>query len=141
MKSKKNIIDRVMLRIEKRKGNVFMLKDFKDLIKEYDYDQVLRALRQLVKKRVLIRIGHGIYAKTRIFGNGVVLPNATIGDLAEEALQKLGVKTDKSTYWYEYNSGMSDQIPTGRVIAVDRRVRRKIGYNGYEIYYERIKKR
>ncbi len=141
MKSRKSIIDRVMLRIKKRKGNVFILKDFKDLIKEYDYDQVLRALRQLVNKRMLIRIGHGIYAKTRVFDNGVVLPNATIGNLAEEALQKLGVKTDKSSCWYEYNSGLSDQIPTGRVIAVDRRVRRKIGYNGYEIYYERIKKR
>lgn len=76
---------------------------------------------------------------TAVFLSIVQLPQSF--PLAEEALQKLGVKTDKSTYWYEYNSGMSDQIPTGRVIAVDRRVRRKIGYNGYEIYYERIKKR
>ena len=139
MKPKKNIIDRVMLRIKKRKGNVFILKDFKDLIKEYDYDQVLRALRQLIKTGMLIRIGHGIYAKTRMFDNGVILPNATLGILAEEALQKLGVKTDKSTCWYEYNSGASDQMPTGRVIAVDRRVRRKIGYNGFEVFFERMK--
>lgn len=86
----------------------------------------------------LTKIGHGLYAKTRTFSNGAILPNAPIGELAEEALHKLGIKTDKSSYWKEYNAGLSTQMPTGRVIAVNRRVRRKISFNGYDVRYERL---
>lgn len=138
MKAKRTLLERILLRIKKSKDNSFILRDFNDLVKEYDYDQVLRVLRILVRKGTLIKIGRGIYAKTRIFSNGFVAPNATIGDLAEEALQKLGVKTDKSTYWREYNADLSTQIPTGRVIAVNKRVRRNIGYNGFDISFEQI---
>ena len=133
------VLDKVFLRIRRSKDNVFVLKDFDDLIVEYDYDQVLRALRMLVKDGTLVKIGRGIYAKTRTFSNGVVAPNAPLGNLAEEALQKLGIKTDKSSYWYAYNAGLSTQIPTGRVIAVNKRVRRKIEYNGFGVSFEKIK--
>ncbi len=138
MKAKRTLLERILLRIKKSKDNSFILKDFNDLVKEYDYDQVLRVLRILVKNGTLIKIGRGIYAKTRTFSNGFVAPNATIGDLAEEALQKLGVKTDKSTYWREYNADLSTQIPTGRVIAVNKRVRRNISYNGFDVSFEQI---
>lgn len=139
MKNKKTLLDKITLRVKRRKDNVFVLKDFDDLVAEYDYDQVLRALRTLVKSGTLVKIGRGIYAKTRTFSNGVVAPNAPIGNLAEEALQKLGIKTDKSFYWYAYNAGLSTQMPTGRVIAVNKRVRRKIGYNGFCVSFEKLK--
>ncbi|MBR6838694.1 MAG: hypothetical protein IKM94_03960 [Alphaproteobacteria bacterium] len=139
MKNKKTLLDKTASRIKRRKDNVFILRDFDDLVAEYDYDQMLRALRMLVKDGTLVKIGYGIYAKTRTFNNGVVLPNAPIGDLAEEALQKLGIKTDKSSYWYEYNAGLSTQMPTGRVIAVNKRVRRHIEYNGFDIFFEKLK--
>lgn len=138
MKSKRTLLERISLRIKKSKDNSFILRDFNDFTEQYDYDQVLRALRILVKNGTLIKIGHGIYAKTRTFNNGFVVPNASIGDLAEEALQKLGVKTDKSAYWRTYNAGLSTQMPTGRVIAVNRRVRRKIGFNGFDVSYEKL---
>lgn len=76
----------------------------------------MRALRTLVKEGLLIKIGQGIYAKTKIFSNGMVALCANIGDLACEALKKLGIKTDKSQYWKDYNNGISTQIPTGRVM-------------------------
>ncbi len=139
MKNKKTLLDKSASRIKRRKDNVFILRDFDDLVAEYDYDQMLRALRMLVKDGTLVKIGYGIYAKTRTFNNGVVLPNAPIGDLAEEALQKLGIKTDKSSYWHEYNAGLSTQMPTGRVIAVNKRVRRHIEYNGFDIFFEKLK--
>ena len=139
MKNKKTLLDKITLRVKRRKDNVFVLRDFDDLVAGYDYDQVLRALRMLVKDGTLVKIGRGIYAKTRTFSNGVVAPNAPIGNLAEEALQKLGIKTDKSSYWYAYNAGLSTQIPTGRVIAVNKRVRRKIEYNGFGVSFEKIK--
>ena len=85
MKKKKSLLDKITLRIKRRKDNVFILRNFDDLVAEYDYDQVLRALRMLVKDGTLVKIGYGIYAKTRTFSNGCVLPNAPIGELAEEA--------------------------------------------------------
>ena len=97
MKAKRTLLERILLRIKKSKANSFILKDFNDLVKEYDYDQVLRVLRILVKNGTLIKIGRGIYAKTRTFSNGFVAPNATIGDLAEEALQKLLQKYGKKS--------------------------------------------
>jgi len=43
------------------------------------------------------------------------------------------------TRWDEaYNSGKSTQVPTGRVIGVRGRVRRKISYNGFPLKYERV---
>lgn len=138
MKAKKTLLERITLRIKKSKDNSFILSDFNDFKSEYDYDQVLRVLRILVKKGTLIKIGRGIYAKTRTFNNGLVAPNGAIGDLATEALQKLGVKTDKSTYWREYNANLSTQVPTGRVIAVNKRVRRNIGFNGFNVSFEQI---
>ena len=138
MKSKRTLLERISLRIKKSKDNSFILRDFNDFTEQYDYDQVLRALRILVKNGTLIKIGRGIYTKTRTFNNGFVAPNDTIGNLAEEALQKFGVKTDKSTYWQEYNAGLSTQIPTGRVIAVNKRIRRNIGFNGFNVSFEQI---
>ena len=141
MNAKKSLLNKLRSRIKKSKDNVFILNDFGDLFIEYSYNHILRTLRTLVNERVLVKIGHGIYAKTRTFSNGVITPIAPIGDLAEEALQKLGIKTDKSSYWHEYNAGLSTQMPTGRVIAVNRRVCRKISYNGYDVYYERLAKK
>lgn len=141
MKKKKSLLYKSTLRIKRRKDNVFILRDFDDLVAEYDYDQVLRALRMLVKYGTLVKIGYGIYAKTRTFSNGLIAPNAPIGDLAEEALQKLGIKTDKSSYWHEYNAGLSTQIPTGRVIAVNKRARRHIEYNGFDVFFEKLKRK
>jgi hypothetical protein len=36
-----------------------------------------------------------------------------------------------------YNAGQTTQVPTGRVVAVNRRVRRKIGYEGVSLAFER----
>ena len=136
MKANNTLLGKIKLRVKKRKDLTFVLNDFRDFIEKYDYDQVLRALRTLVKEKILIKIGQGIYAKTKVFSNGMVTLCANISVLAEEALKKLGVKTSKSQYWNDYNSGKSTQVPTGRVIVVNKRVRRKISYNGYEIEFE-----
>lgn len=136
MKNSKTLLEKIKLRIKKSTDRVFILNDFGDFIEQYDYNKVLRALRTLVKDGLLIKIGKGIYAKNKAFSNGMIALCANIGDLACEALEKLGVKTDKSQYWKDYNNGISTQIPTGIVIAVSKRVRRKISYNGYEVVFE-----
>lgn len=138
MKTSETLLGKIKLRVKKRKDRAFVLNDFRDFIERYDYDQVLRALRILVKEKVLIKIGQGIYAKTKVFSNGMVTLCSGLSELAEEALKKLGVKTSKSKYWVDYNTDKTTQVPTGRVIAVNKRVRRKISYNGYEIEFERL---
>lgn len=136
MKTAETLLGKIKLRVKKRKDRTFVLNDFRDFIERYDYDQVLRALRVLVKEKIFIKIGRGIYAKTKVFSNGTVTLCSDLSELAEEALKKLGVKTSKSKYWVDYNTGRTTQVPTGRVIAVNKRVRRKISYNGYEIEFE-----
>jgi len=37
----------------------------------------------------------------------------------------------------DYNAGRTTQVPTGRVVGVRQRVRRKIGYNGFTLSFER----
>lgn len=136
MKTAETLLGKIKLRVKKRKDCAFVLNDFRDFIERYDYDQVLRALRILVKKKVLIKIGQGIYVKTKMFSNGTVGPCSGLSELAEEALKKIGIKTSKSKYLNDYNTDKTTQVPTGRVIAVNKRVRRKISYNGYEIEFE-----
>lgn len=130
---------KIALRIKKSKAKVFIPSDFADLS---GYDQVLRVLRNMVRSNQLIKIGQGIYAKTKTYSDGEILPAAFIGDLAREALEKYGVKTDVSSWTKAYNAGITTQVPTGRVIAVNKRVRRKIiSPNGNIIIYEMMTKR
>lgn len=125
---------KIIRRIRRSKASVFVRQDFRDL---GGYDQVGRALRQLVAKRILLNLGYGIYARTiksSISGN--TIPEKPLPELAQEALTKLGVQTLSSKAEQSYNEGRSTQVPTGRVIGVRGRVSRKIGYNGKFISFE-----
>jgi hypothetical protein len=37
-----------------------------------------------------------------------------------------------------YNAGKTTQVPTGRVVGVRGRVRRRVGYNGVSLKFERV---
>jgi hypothetical protein len=58
---------------------------------------------------------------------------------AREALSRLGKKTEESSFSKAYSSGRSTQVPTGRTIAVKGRVRRRIGYDGKYVSFERTR--
>lgn len=135
---KRTLIDSIRLKIKKSKKNTFLLNDFDLLIEKYDYDQVLRGLRNLVKEGMLIKISKGVYAKTKVLSDGSILLSKNITELAAEALNNLGIKTALSSYSIQYSKGNTNQLPTGRVIAVNKRVRRKIGYNGNYIKFEQM---
>jgi hypothetical protein len=55
----------------------------------------------------------------------------------KEALRRVGVETFPSRLEQAHNAGRTTQVPTGRVVAVNRRVRRKIGYGGVSLSFER----
>lgn len=135
MPLKGTLESRIAYRIKRSAAAVFVRDDFKDI---GGYDQVGRVLRGLVKKKILISLGYGIYARTKkssITGN--IIPEKSLPELSAEALTKLGVKVVPASAERAYTSGLSTQVPTGRVIGVQGRVSRKISYNGKSITFER----
>src|SRR6516225_6931134 len=109
---------RLIKRVDRKRGDVFVRADFEDL---GGYDQVGRALRQLVRDRRLVKIGQGLYARARpSMTSGEPVPVGGLGTL-KEALRRVGVETLPSRLERDYNAGRTTQVPTGRVIGVTRR--------------------
>jgi hypothetical protein len=126
---------RLKERIARKKGDVFLRADFADL---GGYDQVGRGLRRLIARGELTKIGQGIYARASISPfDGRVIPVKSLYELTQEAFARLGIRTLPTRFERAYNAGRTTQVPAGRVIGVDRRVRRKIGYGGASIGFER----
>lgn len=132
----KSLERRIAERVRRKRADVFLRKDFADL---GNYDQVGRALGKLVAKQELMKIGYGLYARTKessLYGDK--RPAKALPDLAREALDRLDVETRPSSAQTAYNENRSTQVPTGRVIGVRGRVSRKIGYNGAYVTLERV---
>jgi hypothetical protein len=127
---------KIKYRLSRSKETVFTPQEFFDLS---DRDQVGRALRQLIAEGLLIRFGYGLYAKAdKSPYSGNIVPQKALPALAEEALKKMGVKVVASTAMQLYNSGKTTQVPTGRVIGVQGRISRKMGYNGQSVKLEHV---
>ena len=125
----------VSKRIERKRRDVFLRADFDDL---GGYDQVGRVLGQFVRAGRLVKIGSGLYARARRSTlDGKPTPVKGLRALTEEALRRLGVGTAPTRLEQAYSEGKTTQVPSGRRVAVDRRVRRKIGYNGAVMSFER----
>lgn len=136
MPVKNTLEGKIAYRVKRSKTPVFVRDDFKDI---GGYDQVGRILRGLVKKDLLINLGYGTYARSKKSSiSGTIVPEKPLPELAKELLKKLGVEAAPSSAEKAYNSGMSTQVPTGRVIGVKGRVARRIGYNGRYISFEKI---
>ncbi len=124
---------RIQYRIKRNKASVFLLSDFADLS---DKDQIMRALKKLINKKLVVKVGQGLYTRARISTiTNNPIPEKDIISVAKEALKKLNVKVVPSNYDIMYETGKSTQVPTGRVITVKSRVSRKIGFNGNFIKY------
>ena len=103
------------------------------------YDQVGRPLRLLVCKGLLLRIGQGLYTRALASPfDGTPAPVKRLRALAAEALGRLGIKSGPARLEQAYKAGQTTQVPAGRVIGVKKRVRRKIGYNGTFVSFERV---
>jgi hypothetical protein len=124
----------VSKRIDRKRGDVFLRADFADL---GGYDQVGRVLLQFVRQGKLLKIGLGLYTRARPSTlDGTPTPVKGLRALADEALRRLGVQTAPTRLEQSFSAGTTMQIPAGRRIAVAKRVRRKIGYNGVTISFE-----
>jgi hypothetical protein len=124
--------------IDRKRRLVFLRSDFEEI--SSDYDQVGRALQKLVKKGKLQKLGYGLYTKTkRSLISGEMIPRATLPELGRQCLKRLNIETAQSRSDWEYNQGLSTQVPTGRVIVVKGRITRKIEYNGFILAFEKIR--
>jgi hypothetical protein len=134
---KETLETQLLKRIDRKRGDVFLRADFRDL---GGYDQVGRVLRQFVRQGQLVRIGSGLYTRARPSTlDGTPAPVKGLRVLADEALRRLGVQTAPTRFEEAYSAGKTTQVPSGRRVAVTKRVRRKIGYNGVTISFERAR--
>ena len=126
--------DRLLKRIDRKRCDVFLRADFEDL---GGYDQVGRTLRKIVSDGRLIRVGQGLYARARpSMTGGEPVPTRGLTTLTE-ALGRVGIETVPTRLEQAYNAGETTQVSTGRVVGVTRRVRRKVGYGGFNLSFER----
>jgi hypothetical protein len=107
------------------------------------YSQVGRCLQNLCRDQQLIRIGLGIYAKTKVYPKpplaGHVYTCRYLPFLAKEALLRMEIEVVPSQVDLDYASGQSTQIPTGKRIGIKgRKITRLIGYNNLSVNYEYV---
>jgi hypothetical protein len=126
--------DRLLRSIRLRPGRVVLRSELESLGGK---TQLSVALNRLVSRGVLIRIGKGVYAKTRTSSaTGATVPAGSLETLATEALTKLGVDPKPGSAAKAYNAG-STQIPGLYVVNTGkRRISRKLTVGGRQLVYE-----
>ena len=137
MPRRKTLQDKIEARIARKRDDVFLSREFMDLGGE---DQVLRALRNLVRGSQLIKLGYGAYGRamiSRLSGDPILYnQNGFIG-AARQVLDKLGVAWEPTEAERAYNEGRSTQIPVNPVVKVNGRFSRQLRYNNAELVLER----
>ncbi|BBQ91624.1 DUF6088 family protein [Raoultella ornithinolytica] len=124
---------RIQSRLKRSKRYVFTRDDFKDLA---GYDQIGRALRELMKEGLLLKVGYGVYTKARQNAiTGKLMPAAPGGSAAVmiEALERLNVDYRLAGATSAYNSGKSTQIPASLEIKTSPRFKRTLSVGGSKL--------
>ena len=127
MTKRKTLREKIEERIARKKDeHVFLPGEFYNLAGQ---DQVLRALRELVRDGRLVRLGYGIYARaivSRLSGEPLLFTPTGLRGAAREALTKLGVEWEPTEAEKAYNEGRSTQIPLNPVLRVKGRFARRL---------------
>ena len=137
MRKPRTLRDRVAERIARRRDDVFLTREFRDLGGE---DQVLRALRGMVRDGELVRLGYGVYGRaetSRLSGEPMLAARGGFIDAARQALDKLGVQWEPTEYQRAYNEGRSTQVPVNPAVRVKGRFARHLRYQDAELRLER----
>jgi hypothetical protein len=127
--------ERMLRSIKQRAGNVIIRAE---LARLGSASQVTESLKALQDKGVIVRIGTGVYAKTRESSvTGAIIPAGSLESLASETLKKLGVVISAGSAAVAYNSGKTTQLPGAFVANTGRRrISRKIAVGGRRVAYE-----
>jgi hypothetical protein len=129
--------NRVEGRIARKRDDVFLTREFADLGGE---DQVLRALRGLVRDGRLVRLGYGVYGRaivSRLSGEPMLYSSNGFAGAVRQVLTKLGVKWEPTEAELAYNEGRSTQIPVNPVVRIKGRFSRRLRDGNQELMLER----
>lgn len=122
--------------IDATEGSVLLRRDFDGVASA---SALGRELRLLCAERVLVRIGHGIFCKTRRSTvTSSVITAGSLETLATEALNRLGIVVGPGAVTLAYNNRSSTQLP-GQWVAHtgSRRISRLIEVGGRRLHFER----
>ena len=124
-------------RIKNHVDDVFLPREFSDLS---DEDQVLRALRNLVREGSLVKLGYGVYGravKSQLTGQAILYSQNGFAGAVRQALTKLGVKWEPTAAELDYNAGKSTQVPVNPVLRVKGRFSRQLSDGKSELILDR----
>jgi hypothetical protein len=101
--------------------------------------QLSRVLASLVSEGKLVRVGRGIFAKTRVNRfTGRLAPAATLEAIAAEVFRKLKIDITPGELARDYNAGKTTQVPMLAVVNTGpRRITRRIQVGSRTVTYER----
>jgi len=106
--TRQSLQQRMLKRIDRKRGNVFLREDFKDL---GGYDQVGRTLRILVRHGRLPKVGHGLYTRAvKSPIDDTLMPPKGLTTL-KEALRRLGVEIAQTRLEQDHSAGRTTQVP------------------------------
>lgn len=133
--SRLSVKDKIVRSITLRKGEVVLRAQFETM---GSASQVSRALAALVTEGKIIRLGYGVYAKARpSVLSGRPVPRVTLAELAQEALQKLGVAVKLGRAQTAYAEGKTTQVPVRTTFNTgQRRISRKLTVGISTVRYE-----
>lgn len=129
--------EKIEARIADCSDGVFLTREFADLGGE---DQVLRALRSLVREGRLVRLGYGVYGRafiSSLSGKPLLDHPGGFAGAAREALTKLGVAWEPTEWERAYNEGRSTQIPANPAVLIRGRFSRRLRDGNTELILER----
>ena len=95
---RRTLREKIGERIARQRGDVYLTREFRDLGGE---DQVLRALRGMVRDGQLVRLGYGVYGRaetSRLSGKPMLAARGGFIDAARQALNKLGVNGSRRNF-------------------------------------------
>ena len=130
-----SVKDRMLRSIAMRQGEALLRADFKRMGSP---SQVSRALKELIAEGRIIRLGYGVYAKARpSILSGRPAARVSLEQLAQEALEKLGVPVQLGRAQAEYVQGKTTQIPVHTTFNTGkRRITRRITIGISTVRYE-----
>lgn len=133
--SQLSVKERMVRSIALRKGEVVLRTDFESMGSP---SQISRALKELIVAGKIIRLGYGVYAKARPSTlSGKPVPRVSLEELAQEALEKLGVPIRLGRAQAAYVEGRTAQIPVRTTFNTgQRRISRKLTVGISTVRYE-----
>jgi hypothetical protein len=134
VKPENTLTAQIEKRMQAYSGNVVL---FRDLASLSGKTQLSRALRKLVEKGKLIKLGYGIFAKA-MYSERLKKPvmKTNLKTVLLEALTRLNIQWELGKLDEDYLSGRSTQVPAFTSVKLKSRLRRDIAYGNLRLIYE-----